>query len=88
MIGMSYKIFPTKEFSKDFKKTDPQIQIRIKQKFNEVAEDPTRYKFLHYDLSGSCRVWIGKLRVIFSYDKAKKEIYLEKIVLSHKYRGK
>lgn len=55
---MSYKILPTKEFSKDFKKTDPQMQKRIKQKFEEVAENPTRYKFLHYDLSGSCRVWI------------------------------
>ncbi len=83
---MSYKILPTKEFSKDFKKLDKQFQERIKDKIEEVAEDPTRYKHLHYDLAGSCRIWIGKLRVIFSYNPSKQELYLEKIVFSHKYR--
>ena len=82
---MSYKILPTKEFSKDFKKIDRLLQDRIKKKIEEVAEDPTRYKHLHYDLSGSCRLWIGKLRVIFSYDPPKQEIYLEKIVFGHRY---
>ncbi len=85
---MRYNLLPTKEFSKDFKKLDSQIQKRIKQKLEEVAEDPTRYKFLHYDLSGSCRVWIGKVRVIFSYDSNKKEIYLEKVVFGHRYKEK
>ena len=83
---MPYKILPTKEFSKDFGKLDSQMQKRVKAKFEEVAEDPTRYKFLHYDLSGSCRLWIGKLRVIFSYDSNRREVYPEKIVFGHKYR--
>ncbi len=83
---MNYKILPTKEFSKDFKKLDRQIQRRIKEKIEEAAENPTRYKQLHYDLSGSCRLWIGKLRIIFSYNITKKEIYLEKIVFGHRYR--
>ena len=82
---MSYKILPTKEFSKDFKKLDNQLQVRIKKKIKEVAEEPTRFKQLHYDLKGSCRLWIGKLRVIFSYNGDKKEIYPEKIVFGHKY---
>jgi mRNA-degrading endonuclease RelE of RelBE toxin-antitoxin system len=82
---MSYKILPTKEFSKDFKKLDSQLQVRIKKKIEEVAEEPTRFKHLHYDLKGSCRLWIGKLRIIFSYDINKRELYLEKIVLGHKY---
>lgn len=82
---MSYKILPTKEFSKDFKKVDKQFQQRIRNKVEEVAEDPKRYKHLHYDLSGSCRLWIGKLRIIFSYDTDKKELYLEKIVFGHRY---
>jgi mRNA-degrading endonuclease RelE of RelBE toxin-antitoxin system len=82
---MSYSILPTKEFSKDFKKLDGQFQERVKKKIEEVAEDPRRYKYLHYDLSGSCRLWIGKLRIIFSYDVQKEEIYLEKIVFGHKY---
>ena len=60
---MSYKILPTKEFSKDFDKLDNQLKERIKKKIEEVAEEPARYKYLHYDLKGSCRLWIGKLRI-------------------------
>ena len=82
---MSYKILPTKEFSKDFKKLDKAFQERIKNKIEEVKENPERYKHLHYDLSGSNRLWIGKLRIIFSYNIEKKEPYLEKIVFGHKY---
>ena len=85
MIGMNYKILPTKEFSKDFKKLDSIDKTRIRSKIGEVAEDPTRYKFLHYDLRNSCRIRIGKLRVIFSYDENKKELYLEKIIFGHNY---
>ena len=83
---MSFKILPTKEFYQDFKKLDKHLQERIKKKIEEVAEDPTRYKHLHYDLSGSCRLWIGKLRIIFSYNIEKQEMYLEKVVFDHKYR--
>ena len=36
---MHYKILPTKEFSKDFKKLDASIQKRIKNKVEEVAEE-------------------------------------------------
>ena len=82
---MSYSILPTKEFSKDFKRLDKQLQIRIKKKIVEVSEEPTHYKHLHYDLKGSCRLWVGKLRIIFSYNTEKKELYLEKIVFGHKY---
>ena len=84
---MTYKILPTREFSKDFKKIDPQFQKRIKIKAQEISEDPSRYKHLHYDLKGSCRVRIGKLRIIFSYSTEKKELYLEKIVFDHDYRS-
>jgi len=83
---MPYEIKPTKEFVKDFSKIDSLIKNRIKKKINEVAENPERYKHLHYDLKGSCRIWIGKLRIIFSYDESKQELYLEKIVFGHKYR--
>ena len=85
MIGMSFKILPTKEFSKDFKKLDKEFQDRIKSKIEEVAYNPDRYKHMHYDLSGSCRLWVGKLRIIFSYDVIREELYPEKIVFGHKY---
>jgi len=82
---MTYEIKPTKEFEKDFNKVESILQKRIKKKMEEVAENPLRYKHLHYDLKGSCRIWIDKLRIIFSYDKNLSELYLEKIVFSHKY---
>lgn len=82
---MPYKILPTKEFEKDFKKLDYFIQERIKKKVGEVSDNPERYKHLHYDLAGSCRLWIGKLRIIFSYNTQLQELYLEKIIFGHKY---
>ena len=83
---MRYKILPTEEFSRDFKKLDPQIKKRVKEKVEEVAENPERYKHLHYDLKNSCRLWIGKLRIIFSYNVKLQEVYLEKVVVGHQYR--
>ena len=62
------------------------MQERIKKKMDEVAENPTRYKHLHYNLAGSCRLWIGKLRIVFSYSVERQELYLEKVVIGHKYR--
>ena len=86
MIGKNFKILPTKEFSKDFRKVENRLRLRLKRKIEEVAEDPSRYKKLHYDLSGSSRIRIGKLRIIFSYDTQKQELYLEKIVFDHDYK--
>jgi len=40
---MSYRILPTKEFAKDLKKLDPSLQARVKDKMEEVAQDPLRY---------------------------------------------
>ena len=82
---MNYKIIPTKEFEKDFYKLDKEFQRRIIKKINEVAQNPERYKHLRYDLNDSLRVRIGKLRVTFSYDSEKLELYLEQIIFGHKY---
>ena len=86
MTGTSYKILPTKEFSRDFSKLDGSVKSRVKNKIEEVAQDPIRYKHLSYDLKGSSRIRIGKLRVIFSYSEKLRELYLEKIVFDHNYR--
>ena len=82
---MPYKILPTKEFEKDFKKIELFMQERIKKKFNEVAENPERYKHMHPPLNDYCRIRIEKLRIIFSYDIEKKILYLEKVVFGHRY---
>ena len=82
---MSYNLLPTKEFSRDFNKLDEQFKKRIKHKMEEVAKNPERYKHLHYDFKGSCRLWIGKLRIVYSYDVQKQELYLEQIIFGHHY---
>jgi mRNA-degrading endonuclease RelE of RelBE toxin-antitoxin system len=82
---MSYKIISSKEFERDFKKLDSNFQKRIKKKMNEVADNPTRYKHLHPPLQNYCRIWIGKFRIVFSYNVEKKILYLERIVFDHKY---
>jgi len=82
---MNYKIIPTKQFRKDFKKIDSSIQSRIKKKIEEVSENPERYKHMHYTFAGSCRIRTGKLRIIFSYDIGKQELYLEQIIFDHNY---
>ena len=47
---MSYKILPTKQFFKDFKKIkDRKFRDAIKKKIEEVSQNPTRYKRLHYN---------------------------------------
>ena len=84
---MSYKIFPTKEFVKDSKKVDSVTLDRIKKKVEEVAENPERYKHLKAPLNNYCRIRVEKLRIIFSYDKEKLELYPEKIVFKHKYKS-
>jgi len=83
---MPYKILPTKEFEKDFKKIASFMQERIKKKVNEVAENPVRYKHLHYNLKDYCRIWVGKLRIVFKYNTERQELYLEKIIFDHRYR--
>ena len=64
---MPFKILPTREFEKDYKRLDKDSQDRIRSKIEEVSENPTRYKHMHYDFTGSCRVRVGKLRIVFSY---------------------
>jgi len=83
---MPYKILPTPEFVSDFKKLDSFMQDRIKKKIEEVAENPERYKHLHYDLKNYCRLWIGKLRIVFRYSIEMQELYPEKIIFGHKYK--
>lgn len=82
---MTYEIESSKRFEREFKKLDSFIQKRIKKKFLEVAKDPTRYKHLHPPLQEYCRIWIDKLRILFSYNIEKKILYLEQIVFGHKY---
>lgn len=82
---MSYRVLPTKEFEKDFKKIDSNLKLRIKKKIKEVAKNPERCKHLHPPLNNYCRIRVGKLRVLFSYNIQEQELYPEKIIFGHRY---
>jgi mRNA-degrading endonuclease RelE of RelBE toxin-antitoxin system len=82
---MTYRVILTKKFIQDSKKLDSLIVRRIRKKFEEISENPERYKHMKYDFSGNCRIWIGKWRIIFSYNIEAKEIYLQRVVFGHKY---
>ena len=83
---MKFRVIPTRQFAKDFRKIkDKGVQKAIKNKVNEVSDDPTRYKHLHYDLKDSFRIRVGSYRIIYSIDVGLKEMYLEKIVFRHNY---
>ena len=82
---MSYKILPTREFESDFYKLNKEFRIRVVKKIQEVSDNPERYKHMKFGFKGSCRIRIGKLRVVFSYDVEKQELYLEQIISGHKY---
>jgi mRNA-degrading endonuclease RelE of RelBE toxin-antitoxin system len=57
----------------------------IRAKVEEAAENPERCKRLQYQLQGSFRLRVDKLRVIYSINRQKREMYLEKMVFRHKY---
>ena len=82
---MNYKILPTREFEKDFKKIDSNLRLRIKKKIKEVAKNPERCKHLYPPLNNYCRIRVGKLRVLFSYNVKEQELYPEKIIFGHRY---
>ena len=83
---MKFRVIPTRQFAKDFKKIkDKGVQKAIKNKVNEVSDDPTRYKHLHYGLKDSFRIRVGSYRIIHSIDVGLNEMYLEKIVFRHNY---
>jgi mRNA-degrading endonuclease RelE of RelBE toxin-antitoxin system len=82
---MTYEIIPTNDFISDFKKLDSHLQKKIKKKFDEVAENPVRYKHMSPPWNNYCRIRIEKLRIIFRYNVETKKLYLNKIVFKHKY---
>ena len=82
---MTYRVQASNTFKKDFMKIDKYLQDKIKKKFNEVSENPKRYKHMSPPMNEYCRIRIEKLRILFSYDVQREILYLEKIVFGHKY---
>lgn len=76
---MSYEILISLGVEKRLKKFDKDIQKRITDTLDEIKENPNAGKWLQYDLSGLKSYRIGKLRIVFEVDEAKKQIKVHDI---------
>ena len=62
---MTYKIIPTPNFAKCFKKLDPFVRKQIKAYLNRVTENPrAKGKALVANRTGQWRYGVGAYRVI------------------------
>ena len=73
---MTYEIYATKRFLKEFEKLGEDIRERIKEKVKELCEDPKKGVALTAGLKGKCRLRIGDYRVIYEIRESEKRIYL------------
>ena len=69
----------TKNFLKDIKKIKShyEIQERLKNKIEEIIEDPSHYKPLRNILKNHRRVQIGSFVLIFEINKSEKLIIFQ-----------
>ena len=73
---MSFEIYATKRFSKEFKKLDEKIRERIKNKIRELKENPNLGIPLIAEFRGKYKLRIGDYRVIYEIDYQNERIYL------------
>lgn len=81
---MSYEVILTDSFLKDLKKLkNKTLEGQVLNKLRELEVFPERNKKLMYDLKDYYRIRVGKLRVLYTI--ADKKVYVEVLVLGHKY---
>lgn len=70
-ILMAYQVKFSKQAAKFFRKLEPHIKERIREKFREIAEDPFRYAE-HFEGDGH-KIRIGDFRALVDiYQEAQK----------------
>jgi mRNA-degrading endonuclease RelE of RelBE toxin-antitoxin system len=68
---MAYQVKFSKQAAKFFRKLEPHIKERIREKFREIAEDPFRYAE-HFEGDGH-KIRIGDFRALVDiYQEAQK----------------
>lgn len=77
-----YKIELSRKAAKFYQKTDTTTVRRLNLAFTKLSEDP----FSHYsmkrltgELTGSFRIRVGDIRIIYSLDDTNKIVYIEVI---------
>jgi len=73
---MSFEIYATKRFLKEFKKLDSEVQKRIKNKIAELKENPTLGIPLTAQFKGKWKLRIGNYRIIYEIDYKANRIFL------------
>ncbi len=73
---MSYEIYATKRFIKEFSKYDISLQKRIKKKIAELCENPYLGIPLTAEFKGKYKLRIGDFRVIYEIDHQNNRIFL------------
>ncbi len=73
---MSFEIYATKRFLKEFSKLPFHMQGRIKERLNILKEDPTAGIPLTAGFSGKYKFRVGNYRIIYEIDFEERKIYL------------
>ena len=71
---MTYEIKFSTQATKFFNSLPKDIQERVKKKFREISEDPSRY-LEHYE-GNYDKIRIGKLRALVDIDNQRKIIWV------------
>lgn len=71
---MKYQIKFSKQATKFFRKLPQDIQKRVKSKFNEVSQDPSRF-LEHYEGDYS-KIRIGNLRALLDIDNKSRILFV------------
>lgn len=66
---MKYKLQLSNKTLRHLKKLDTSQKIEMVKAFQNIIEDPYKFKSLRYELKGYYRARIGKYRIIFKIDK-------------------
>ncbi len=75
-----YKIEFARKAAKFYQQVDDATAGRLNRIFEKLAEDPfnlPNVKQLKGELSGSCRIRMGDIRIIYSIDEFRKTIFIE-----------
>ena len=78
---MTFEIYATKRFMKEFNKLNKVIQDRIRDKVSELQENPYLGIPLTAGFKGKYKLRIGDYRVIYEIDFQNKRIFLEAVGL-------
>lgn len=76
---MAYRIFFTKQAQKDVAELSPKLKTKLKTLLDALSTDPFMGKKLIGELRGSYSLRLSyKDRLVYSVDRDKKEIYIER----------